>query len=450
MRNGERGMSSREEQALLKRLVDALKRPENVTCAECDARLPRWGSTSLGVFFCTNCSGAHRGLGVHISKVKSTTLDKWTEAQVEGMERMGNARANAFWQARMPAGDKPTPNASRDECERFIRKKYERRAYVDPALGDGPLPGGGAAYDAGAAAAAVAPVAAVTAPVAAVPAQNGGMFDLLSMNEPSSVPAPPASAEAWTDFSSAPSQAAPAQSEQWSDFSAPPAQAQAAPAAVPEAAAAVPSDDGWGAFAQAPPVDLTPPPAEIKQKPDFSKNDIMNLFDAPAPTMQRSPGMMPMGGAPAPMGMMGMMGQHSPQMQGYPQQQQHMHVHGGMGMSGFAQQMQQMPPQPMGAQMPQMGMLQQMYQPQYTGMMPQQGFGQQQFAGVAPPMGHMAAPMGHMAMGAQFSQYPHAQQPQQAYGMENPYMQHMGQMQQNQSPATPPKPDTQNIPEFKW
>jgi|UniRef100_A0A6T5SPC0 stromal membrane-associated protein len=442
-------MSAREEQALHKRLVDALKRPENVTCAECDARLPRWASTSLGVFFCTNCSGAHRGLGVHISKVKSTTLDKWTEEQVEFMERMGNARANAFWQARMPAGDKPTPNASRDECERFIRKKYERRAYVDASLGDRPMPSDGVGQGGTVAAAVSSPTAAPA--TATAPSQNSGMFDLLSMNEPSSAPAAPPSADAWTDFSSAPVQAAPAQAglEQWSDFSAPPAVAQASPA-VPEASAAVPNDDAWGAFAQAPPVDLSPPPVEPKKKPDFSKNDIMNLFDAPAPTIQSTPGVVPMGGAQAHMGMMGVMNQQPPQMQAYQQQQMPMQMpmHGGMGMGGFAQQMPQMPPQHMGAHMgAQMGMPQQMYAPQHPGMMPQQGVGQQQFTGVALQTGHMSAP--HMMMGEQF-QFSQPQHAQQAYGMGNPYMQMMGQMQQPQAPPSPPKPDTQNIPEFKW
>ena len=38
---------------------------------------PRWASMNLGIFLCLNCSGIHRRLGVHISKVKSVTLDGW-------------------------------------------------------------------------------------------------------------------------------------------------------------------------------------------------------------------------------------------------------------------------------------------------------------------------------------------------------------------------------------
>lgn len=44
---------------------------------------PRWASWSLGIFLCINCAGIHRSLGTHISRVKSATLDKWTEEQVE-------------------------------------------------------------------------------------------------------------------------------------------------------------------------------------------------------------------------------------------------------------------------------------------------------------------------------------------------------------------------------
>lgn len=40
---------------------------------------PNWASISNGVFLCLACSGLHRGLGVHISQVRSLTLDSWTE-----------------------------------------------------------------------------------------------------------------------------------------------------------------------------------------------------------------------------------------------------------------------------------------------------------------------------------------------------------------------------------
>ena len=44
---------------------------------------PRWASANLGIFFCIECSGIHRNLGVHISFVRSVNLDSWTNKQVE-------------------------------------------------------------------------------------------------------------------------------------------------------------------------------------------------------------------------------------------------------------------------------------------------------------------------------------------------------------------------------
>ena len=47
------------------------------------------------------------------------------------MAAMGNARFNASYEASLTdRGKKPRPTASMDERERFIRSKYERRAWV--------------------------------------------------------------------------------------------------------------------------------------------------------------------------------------------------------------------------------------------------------------------------------------------------------------------------------
>jgi len=37
----------------------------------------------LGIFLCMRCAALHRKLGTHISKVKSLSMDKWDNAQVD-------------------------------------------------------------------------------------------------------------------------------------------------------------------------------------------------------------------------------------------------------------------------------------------------------------------------------------------------------------------------------
>lgn len=58
--------------------VEAIKqKPGNDRCADCDAPSPSWASANLGILVCIECSGIHRNLGTHISKVRSLELDDW-------------------------------------------------------------------------------------------------------------------------------------------------------------------------------------------------------------------------------------------------------------------------------------------------------------------------------------------------------------------------------------
>ena len=121
--------------AVRKKVEALLKLPGNNECADCTAPKPNWASASCGVFVCFNCSGLHRGLGTHLSFVRSVNLDEWTEKQYKKMKEWGNLNANAYFEARLDK-KKPDQHASVNEMNRYIRDKYEMGKWV-PDGGEG-------------------------------------------------------------------------------------------------------------------------------------------------------------------------------------------------------------------------------------------------------------------------------------------------------------------------
>ncbi|KAF4595833.1 stromal membrane-associated protein [Ophiocordyceps camponoti-floridani] len=119
-----------QNQATIKSL---LKLEANKVCADCKRnKHPRWASWNLGIFICIRCSGIHRGMGTHISRVKSVDLDSWTDEQLQSILNWGNARANKYWESKLNPGHCP----SEAKMENFIRTKYELKRWVM----DGPIP----------------------------------------------------------------------------------------------------------------------------------------------------------------------------------------------------------------------------------------------------------------------------------------------------------------------
>ncbi|XP_072222538.1 arf-GAP with GTPase, ANK repeat and PH domain-containing protein 2 isoform X2 [Leuresthes tenuis] len=104
----------------------------NSLCVDCEAPNPTWASLNLGALICIECSGIHRNLGTHLSRVRSLDLDDWPGELTQVLAAIGNHLANSIWESCTQGRTKPTPNATREERESWIRAKYEQRAFVAP------------------------------------------------------------------------------------------------------------------------------------------------------------------------------------------------------------------------------------------------------------------------------------------------------------------------------
>ena len=91
---------------------------------------PTWASINLGILMCLDCSGIHRNLGAHITKVRSLTLDTdcWQEDMIMYFETIGNAVFNSVWESCLPSA---TLHPKDFRQLPALRESYIRRKYID-------------------------------------------------------------------------------------------------------------------------------------------------------------------------------------------------------------------------------------------------------------------------------------------------------------------------------
>ncbi|KAL3836900.1 hypothetical protein ACJMK2_022307 [Sinanodonta woodiana] len=104
----------------------------NNLCADCGAPSPDWASLNLGTLVCIECSGIHRNLGTHLSRVRSLDLDEWPLDLIQVMTSIGNNVANSVWEANLKGRVKPAASSPREEKEKWIRCKYESKDFLPP------------------------------------------------------------------------------------------------------------------------------------------------------------------------------------------------------------------------------------------------------------------------------------------------------------------------------
>ncbi|XP_041924507.1 arf-GAP with SH3 domain, ANK repeat and PH domain-containing protein 1 isoform X9 [Alosa sapidissima] len=104
---------------------DVLRTPGNELCCDCGAADPKWLSTNLGILTCIECSGIHREMGVHISRIQSMELDKLGTSELLLAKNVGNSSFNEIMEGNLPSpSPKPTPSSGMTARKEYINAKY--------------------------------------------------------------------------------------------------------------------------------------------------------------------------------------------------------------------------------------------------------------------------------------------------------------------------------------
>ncbi|XP_053099612.1 arf-GAP with SH3 domain, ANK repeat and PH domain-containing protein 1 isoform X2 [Hemicordylus capensis] len=123
---GEQSTGENSLEDLTKAIIDDIQRlPGNDVCCDCGSPDPTWLSTNLGILTCIECSGIHREMGVHISRIQSLELDKLGTSELLLAKNIGNNSFNEIMEGSLPSpSPKPTPSSDMTARKEFITAKY--------------------------------------------------------------------------------------------------------------------------------------------------------------------------------------------------------------------------------------------------------------------------------------------------------------------------------------
>jgi len=106
----------------------------NNRCADCNSINPSWASVNIGVLICQRCCIFHRKMGVHISRVKSITLDYWNKKYINHLKQNGNEKINKIYEYKLDKQFKPNTATSEYDLYEFIKNKYEHKLYFSRSI----------------------------------------------------------------------------------------------------------------------------------------------------------------------------------------------------------------------------------------------------------------------------------------------------------------------------
>ncbi|AJP38192.1 Age1p [Saccharomyces cerevisiae YJM1078] len=125
------GASNRDKLLSIVRKIDK----SNLKCCDCGSTATvEWVSINLLCILCIKCSGVHRSLGSHISKIRSLTLDNFTSLELMHLlqNNVSNSNVNAIYESNLHnfSIKKITSISADSERSKFIIDKYQHKKFV--------------------------------------------------------------------------------------------------------------------------------------------------------------------------------------------------------------------------------------------------------------------------------------------------------------------------------